>query len=91
MLPMWQHFGNALQPRKRPPALGPFFASRGTNGLPHRGQTLRSGSCGAWSLGNVINRRPNDSGLGGVERMINPRAGLELVERSGEALFPDGR
>jgi hypothetical protein len=38
MLPIWRHFGNALKPRKRPPALGPFLASRSTKGLPHRGQ-----------------------------------------------------
>jgi hypothetical protein len=90
-LPTWRHFGNALQPGKRPPVLGPFFTSRSTRGLPHRGQILRSGPCGAWSLGSGIVYGSNDSGLGGVERMINPGAGLELVERSGEALFPDGR
>jgi hypothetical protein len=38
----------------------------------------------------VIVLRSNDSGLGGVERRIKPGAGLELVERSGEALFPNG-
>ena len=70
MVPTWRHCGNALQPRKRPPALGPFFASRSTDGLPHRRRALRSGSCGAWSSGNLIVHKPNDSGLGGVERMI---------------------
>ncbi len=42
MLPICRHFGNALQPRKRPPALGPLFASRSTRGLPHRGQVRHS-------------------------------------------------
>ncbi len=37
MLPICRHFGNALQPRKSPPALGPLFASRSTRGLSHRG------------------------------------------------------
>ena len=75
-LPTWRHFGNALQPRKRPPALGPFFASRSTHGLPRRGQTLRSGSCGAWSLGSGIVYGSNDSGLGAVERMIGRKGAM---------------
>ena len=76
MLPTWRHFGNALQPRKRPPALCPFFASRSTHGLPRRGQTLRSGSCGAWSLGSGIVYGSNDSGLGAVERMIGRKGAM---------------
>lgn len=62
MLPTWRHFGNVLPPRKRPPALGPFFASRSTKGLPHRGQVREA-------LGGVASRGAAGGGVGaGPER-----------------------
>ncbi len=85
-LPTWRHFGNALQPGKRRPVLGPSFASRSTRGLPHRGQILRSGPCGAWSLGSGIVYGSNDSGLGGVERMIGRKGAMVGPESAAEHL-----
>jgi hypothetical protein len=61
MLPIWRHFGNALQPRNRPPALGPFFASRSTRGLPHRGQVREAMGC-------VTARGGAGGGVGGTGR-----------------------
>ena len=79
-LPTWRHFGNALQPRKRPPVLGPSFASRSTRGLPHRGQILRSGPCGTcWSGNGIAVRFQSVESVQSVDPTAFSRSRLRLA------------